>query len=209
MSSWTTAIDLSAATSAISLGVAAFRSEARTKKINRIVVANLKWSASIAPLMFEKNCAEFLKLIGWSAELTKASGDQGADIIAWKEGVKVVCQCKKYSKAVGNKAVQEAFAAKQYYKANAGAVITNAKFTRSAMDLATATDIKLFHFQELLKFNSIITKGGRDVDPATFSPGQIGSSDTFEAIQHILYAISGLSAIGLLISILSVCGGFR
>ena len=63
---------------------------------------------SLSPLAFEGYCADLLSNAGWNASITKGSGDQGIDIIAVKNGIKIVLQCKKYSSPVGNKAVQEA-----------------------------------------------------------------------------------------------------
>ena len=69
---------------------------------------------SLSPTAFESYCAQLLTENGWQATTTKASGDQGIDVIATKDGIKAVFQCKKHSSPVGNKAVQEAIAGKAY-----------------------------------------------------------------------------------------------
>ena len=66
--------------------------------------------------------AEAMRLGGWKAETTKGSGDQGVDVLAERAGVRVVLQRKRYNKSVGNKADQEAFAAKTFAKAQYAAV---------------------------------------------------------------------------------------
>jgi len=81
--------------------------------------------------------------------MTKATGDQGADVIAEKDGARMVLQCKLYSSPVGNKAVQEAFAAQRHYRANASAVVTNAAYTASAISLAATTGVQLLHYTDL------------------------------------------------------------
>lgn len=64
---------------------------------------------------YEYACAQYLKRNGFiNVQVTKASGDQGIDIIATK-GKKYGIQCKYYSAAVGNKAVQEAYAGANFY----------------------------------------------------------------------------------------------
>ena len=64
---------------------------------------------------YEYACAQYLKRNGFTkVQVTKASGDQGIDIIATKEK-KYGIQCKYYSGAVGNKAVQEAYAGSKFY----------------------------------------------------------------------------------------------
>lgn len=98
---------------------------------------------------FERWCAATLRKAGWRTRLTGASGDQGADVVAERDGATVVLQCKLYAKPVGNKAVQEAFAARRHYGADAAAVVTNAAFTRSATQLAATTGVALLHYSEL------------------------------------------------------------
>ena len=71
------------------------------------------------------------------------SGDQGADVVAERNGRQMVVQCKRYSRPIGNKAVQEAAAARAYYRADLAAVVGTAPFTASAHDLAKATDVIL------------------------------------------------------------------
>lgn len=63
----------------------------------------------------EKWVAEALIGFGWSAKVTAGSGDQGIDVIAEMNGKKLGIQCKLYSSAIGNKAVQEAHAGRAYY----------------------------------------------------------------------------------------------
>src|SRR5262249_55433892 len=85
--------------------------------------ASLSLSDDISPAEFEQWCSAALGDAGWSTRSTGASGDQGADIVAEKEGVSVVVQCKLHKSAIGNKAVQEAFAAQQHYGAQAAVVV--------------------------------------------------------------------------------------
>ena len=188
----------------ISLGTALTRQDKRDQAITRAMAAALNWSDLLSPLDFERYCCEFLRLIGWQAETTKASGDQGADIIARRDSVSVVVQCKKYAKAVGNKAVQEVFAAKQFYRATAGAVVSNATYTRGATELAEATDIKLFHFTDLIRFNSTMIPGMADIDPARLMPGEIQPEANFRSIQKFFYLITVLSALAMAACIFGV-----
>jgi len=103
----------------------------------------------MTPLDYERFCAARLQAIGWICELTKGSGDQGADIVARKAGTILIVQCKKYSSPVGNGAVQEVIAAKSHNKADYGAVVSNASFTRSAVDLASSTRTLLLNHSDL------------------------------------------------------------
>ncbi len=101
------------------------------------------------PTAFEEACAAQLRALGWDATTTGGSGDQGIDVEARKSGVRVVIQCKLYSQAVGNGAVQQAVAGKQFAKAHIAAVVSNAGFTRKAHEFAAATGALLLHHTEL------------------------------------------------------------
>lgn len=119
----------------------------------RIVASSNLSVENLNPYEFEHYCAESLKELGFEARATKGSGDQGVDVIAEKKGFKVAIQCKLYSNPVGNKAVQEVIAGKQFYNADIGAVVTNASFTPSAKQLASTCDILLLNIVELHKLD--------------------------------------------------------
>ena len=94
---------------------------------------------------FEKYCAELLKRRGFQdVEITKGSGDYGVDILAEKEGVTYAIQCKRYTAPVGVKAVQEAYAGRDYYDRMVGAVLTNQYFTQPAVEAAKKLKILLW-----------------------------------------------------------------
>lgn len=94
---------------------------------------------------FEAWCANLLKKNGFSnVTVTQGSGDHGADILAEKDDISYAIQCKYYSNSVGNKAVQEVYAAKTYYKKDIAVVMTNSIFTLQAREEAAATGVKLW-----------------------------------------------------------------
>ncbi len=94
---------------------------------------------------FEQACAKKLKKNGFSnISVTKGSGDQGIDVIAYKNGKKYGIQCKYYSSPVGNWAVQEAFAGAKFYDCDIAVVMTNTTFTKSAYELAQKTGVQLW-----------------------------------------------------------------
>jgi len=94
---------------------------------------------------FEIFCAELLQKRGFlEVEVTKGSGDYGIDILAEKDGVTYAIQCKRYAAPVGVKAVQEAYAGRDYYDRMVGAVLTNQYFTTPAVDAAKKLKILLW-----------------------------------------------------------------
>lgn len=94
---------------------------------------------------FEYYCAELLEKKGFvDVEVTKGSGDYGADILAEKDGVTYAIQCKCYTAPIGVKAIQEAYAGRDYYDRMVGAVLTNQYFTTPAVDAAKKLKILLW-----------------------------------------------------------------
>lgn len=87
--------------------------------------------------------------INYEANVTKGSGDQGVDVVAKKKDKTIAIQCKKYSQPVGNKAVQEVIAGKDYYGADFAVVVSNASFTPSARKLASKCNVILLDVNQL------------------------------------------------------------
>lgn len=90
-------------------------------------------------------------------EPTAVTGDQGADVVLRLEGLKIVIQAKRYTGVVGNAAVQEVFAAQQFYEADYALVVTTSRYTAPAQTLAqklgvhlTTADDYLRRIQQLL-----------------------------------------------------------
>lgn len=94
---------------------------------------------------FEFYCAELLENNGFQEiKVTKSSGDYGIDILAEKDGITYAIQCKCYGTPVGVKAVQEAYAGRDYYDCMVGAVMTNQYFTAPAVEAAKKLKILLW-----------------------------------------------------------------
>ena len=89
--------------------------------------------------------------MGYEAESTKLSNDQGADLIATKFGGRVAIQAKHYNGKVGNKAIQEVSAASKHYKTDKGMVITTGRFTKSAIELAESNNVEIVDGDKLNK----------------------------------------------------------
>ena len=99
---------------------------------------------------FEHFCADILRKNDFkNVKVTPASGDQGVDNIATKEGIKYAIQCKCYSTTLGNTPIQEVNAGKVFYGCHVGVVLTNSTFTTSAIQLAEATGTLLWDRKKL------------------------------------------------------------
>lgn len=98
---------------------------------------------------YEAMVARVLRIAGWDAEVTKASGDHGVDIIAFKDGQRAAIQCKYYAKPVGNAAVQEVVSGRTHYSAHIGLVVAPNGFTSAARALAVSNGVELCHHTEI------------------------------------------------------------
>jgi HJR/Mrr/RecB family endonuclease len=101
---------------------------------------------------FELFLFRLFKDLGYTAELTSTTGDQGVDLIISRGMNKVAVQAKRYQGNVSNSAVQEVHAGKTVYSCDEAWVVTNSNFTSSAKSLAKSLNVKLINREELEKF---------------------------------------------------------
>lgn len=112
----------------------------------------------LSGLDFEYYLYFLFKKHGIRTKITSYTHDFGADLILRYHGKKIVIQAKRWNDNVGIQAVQETIGAKSYYKAHYGAVITNSFYTRSAVELAKASDIALINRYDLANMMNLTPK---------------------------------------------------
>lgn len=120
---------------------------------------------------FEKYCAKLLAVQGFTnIELTPPSHDYGIDILAEYQDITYAIQCKCYSEPVGIRAVQEAYAGRDYYDRMIAAVMTNQEYTRNAKIFAKKLHVLLWDgdYLDKLKYNGIVNGDLRDIANITF-----------------------------------------
>lgn len=100
---------------------------------------------------FEAFLEKLFKKMGYRVETTKLTGDQGADLVVEKLGERIAVQAKNHVRKVSNSAIQEAVASVKHYECDAGMVVANSLFTKSAVELAKSNKIKLIDKPELGK----------------------------------------------------------
>lgn len=131
--------------------------EVEREKINRKSTGfNVDTMPKNDALLFEHWTAESLEKFGWTTRVTKASADNGVDVVAVKEGLSVAVQCKLYKGSVGNKAVQEVYSGMKHMQLERAVVISTGQYTKAAQELASTTGVLLLsehdipHMWELL-----------------------------------------------------------
>jgi hypothetical protein len=105
---------------------------------------------------FEHWCAERIEEQDWTVRVSKASGDQGIDIEAMRDGVLIAIQCKRYTQPIGNKCVQEAYTGAKHYRADKAVVIGTGGYTRAALALAENTGVILIDAENIASFSSLV-----------------------------------------------------
>lgn len=101
---------------------------------------------------FEEFICKFFEKMNYKCKKTKASGDQGVDVLATKGDERIAIQAKCYMNGViGNHAVMEVVGGKKYYDATRCMVITNRTFTKSARELADKNNVTLWDRRILIE----------------------------------------------------------
>ena len=142
-------------------------------------------------LCFESFCAGLLLKTGFErTEITPGSGDQGIDVIGFKDDIQYGIQCKCYSSDVGNKAVQEAYSGKEFYNCHVAAVLTNRYFTVSAKELARKNRVLLWDRDYLINLMKkadvfIDTRKESDVNDNAISPPKSISEHVASGDNHL------------------------
>lgn len=124
--------------------------EQKIKSGELIDISSMSW------IEFEKYLAQIFKKHWYIIEMTPETGDQWADIIAEKDGRKIIVQAKRYTGSVGNGAIQEVIWAIKYYDWTEWWVITNSIFTNSARELARVNHITLIDGTSLENIQDLI-----------------------------------------------------
>jgi len=109
---------------------------------------------------FELFTAAILRGCGFVIEeMTKTTGDYGADIIISFDQIRIAVQCKRYSHPVGVKAVQEVISAMKHYNCEEAIVITNNYFTKQAEILAEDNEVvSLWNRNKLIQMRNQAVK---------------------------------------------------
>ncbi|MBU3574163.1 restriction endonuclease [Priestia aryabhattai] len=123
----------------------------RTRKHHKALLkADMPYIDKMDGRQFEIYLQILFRHLGYHPEVTKQSGDFGADLIMEKDE-KIVVQAKRYGykNRVSLSAVQEVYGAKAYYRANQAWVVTNSYYTKQAKELAAACHVKLIDREDL------------------------------------------------------------
>ena len=98
---------------------------------------NERWR-ELRGVPFEEFVARVFQHLGYQVEETPTSGDQGVDLIVIDRDRRIAVQVKGYYNSVSNSAIQEVVAGMKLHRCSETCVVTNSRFTKSALELASA-----------------------------------------------------------------------
>ena len=131
-----------------------YQSVLEEKNSDALLISDIKTG-----LDYEIFIEQILKNADFTVTRTPKTGDQGVDLVVQKNDKRIAIQCKYYSKPVGNKAVQEVAAGKDFYNCNSACVVSNNSFTLAARKLASNLNILLLNEDCLVEqLNFLITQ---------------------------------------------------
>ncbi|HEY4761585.1 MAG TPA: restriction endonuclease [Thermoguttaceae bacterium] len=124
----------------------------RAERERRLRALRLADVDNMAGIDFEHYVCRLLVYRGFTANVTRSSGDLGVDIVAQRNFQKYAIQVKRHRKGVSRRAVSDAVAGKQHYGCDRAMVITNSYFTKGAKELAQSTGCELINRDSLAEW---------------------------------------------------------
>lgn len=105
---------------------------------------------SLSGKQFENELANLYRKLGYKADLTDASGDEGVDIWLIQNEVRVPVQCKAHKRSIGVAAVREFYGSMNHFKSETGIFVSLSGFTKGALEFAKDKPIELIALNWIL-----------------------------------------------------------
>jgi len=136
-----------------------------SKKSTSVLAQYLKNINNLNPYEFEDMVAELFRVQGWTnVKVTSRSNDKGRDVIGINpEGKKVYIEVKKYSKNIGRPIIQKLHSIMINEGVEYGCVVTTSGFSKTAIDYANETNIKLINGRKFISLCNKHVKGIPDI----------------------------------------------
>lgn len=106
----------------------------------------------LSPDQFEEWCADRLRERGYQVTIVGGQSDHGVDLIAERDGRRMVVQCKRWFgiRLVGEPQVRDLYGAMQHEQASTAMVITTGQYSEAATKWAENKPIRLCGAEQLL-----------------------------------------------------------
>lgn len=140
---------------------------------NQAKRADLKLAqlASLTPEGFEEFVAEVFEAMGYQVERVGGTGDEGADLVARRDGMRAVIQCKYHARGVvGSPELQKFLGTIHHTRSHKGFFVTTRTFSLAAEKFVAEHPIELIDGPRLVELvHEAIGPGAkREIEPAWF-----------------------------------------
>jgi restriction system protein len=125
------------------IGIARVAAEGVAERRRKRRLAATRDILALTPSEFEGYVAYLLEETGYRVEQTGGSGDRGIDLLAKRDGLTYVVQCKRYEQTIGPGTVREMIGAMTNAGVPRGFLITTSGFTAGARQEARRAPYKL------------------------------------------------------------------
>jgi len=129
--------------SILALGIARVTVEWFVERRRKRRLADTRDIMALTPSDFEAYVAYLLEETGYHVERTGGAGDHGIDLLARRDGVTYVVQCKRHEQPIGPGTVREMIGAMTNAGVHRGFLITTSEFTAGASQEARRAPYKL------------------------------------------------------------------
>jgi restriction system protein len=100
---------------------------------------------------YASRCTALLHNAGWTTDPNPVAYGKAVDILAERDGRKLLLQCKAGTAPIGVEAVQQVHTLKDRRHADIAAIVSSAPFTRAAHQMASANGVHALHDEDLTR----------------------------------------------------------
>ena len=126
---------------------------ARYERIRALRRQHAGYWMSLSGIEFEREMARIFRSQGYLVSETPASGDQGIDLVLYRDGRFTVVQCKRWNGRAGRPVATELLGAKVSQGANSAILACTGGFTRQARKFARDNDIELLSMPNFIQWS--------------------------------------------------------
>lgn len=151
-------------------------------RLCRSVLSTQEGMRKLDPFEFEDFCANIYRNHGFTVQQTSKVNDGGKDAIAFRNGRKILIECKHYASdaVIGRPLLQKFFAAMVEEQANEGHFIATCGFSKDAQEYAKRFGIRLIDLEGLCKLAGVTAPNSSFV--FTVPCPQCGTKVTFSSV---------------------------
>jgi restriction system protein len=108
------------------------------------------WLLHLNPIQFELETASLFRKLGYEAQVTKASGDGGVDVMATYLHRRYVIQCKRYRHPITPNLIREFATVIRNFDADHGIFVATSTFSEGCRQEAQLHGIRLIDLEDLV-----------------------------------------------------------